>query len=277
MTLFLSFRSDPQAGSVLPDPLVLDADGLVDPPVFRATEFPALAGREVVFATHGFNVNRTEGFHALARLERELSLPQGSFLFVGVLWPGSWWLPVVNYPSEAGDAVSCGRSLARFIRSNVGSGSLSFVSHSLGARLVLETVKQLAFAPTRRAREVCVLAAAADDDCLTTRQYRSARTNASRTSVLASRGDRVLELAYPAGDFLSDLFYDDDGPWRRALGYHGPHPFPEQYALHAQIPGATYGHGDYLPPSDLSHPIGIQAKPIQWVREALLYLPHAWP
>ena len=276
MTLFLSFRSDRRAGTVLPDPLILEVDGGVKDPVIRAVlpRFPDLAGREAVFATHGFNLDLTQGTHALARLETELRLPP-PFLLVGVLWPGDWWVPVINYPSEADDAVQCGWYLARFIRDQVGPGSLSFVSHSLGARVVLEAVKRLK--PIRRAREVCVLAAAADDDCLTTDQYEDARTNARRTSVLASRGDWVLELAYPAGDFVSDALYDDDSPWRKALGYHGPRPFPDQYALHAQIPGREYGHWDYFPPDDLKQQIDLQAQPIQWVREALLDLPHFWP
>lgn len=277
MTLFLNFRSAPDAGSVLDEPRILDGNGLVEKP--HLPELPGLpvsrfAGREVVFATHGFNVNQDEGIHSLARLEGALGLPEGAFVFIGVLWPGDWWVPVVNYPAEADDAVQCGRSLAAFIDARLTQASnVSLVSHSLGARVVLEAVKTMA----RKAREVCVLAAAADDDCLTTNQYRDARMNAKRTSVLASRGDTVLELAYPAGDFLSDLFYDDDSPWRKALGYHGPHPFPEELALYAQIPGKKYGHGDYLPPSKLADPIGIQAKPIRWVSEALLDLPHPWP
>lgn len=261
---------------MLRDPHVLEGDGLVDRPTLRMLRaFPVgtIAGREVVLGTHGFNVNYADGVHSLARLERALGLPD-AFVFVGVLWPGDWWIPVVNYPAEASDAVQCGRNLARFVNTTLsGAGAVSLVSHSLGARVVLEAVKHL----DRPAREVCVLAAAADDDCLTSRQYDAARRNAKRVSVLASRGDWVLRLAYPAGDFLSDLFSDDDRPTGLALGYHGPRPFPRERVQHAQIPGGTYGHFDYFPPSKPSKPIDLQAKPIRWVSEALRDLPHGWP
>jgi len=276
MALFLSFRSAPRAGSVLRDPQMLQGNGLVDAVRLKLLDrFPsdAIAGREVVFATHGFNVTYEEGVHELARLEHELNLP-GTFAFIGVLWPGDWWIPAVNYPAEADDAVACGRNLARFVNRTLAlAAGVSFVSHSLGARVVLEAVKRL----DRPARQVCVLAAAADDDCLTTTQYDAARRNARSIDVLASRGDWVLRLAYPAGDFLSDVFYDDDALARAALGYHGPRPFPPEHAVHAQIPGTVYGHHEYFPPSRLDDPIGKQAAPIRWISETLRGLPPAWP
>ncbi len=276
MSLFLDFRTEGVAGSVLDEPHVLEANGLVDPPVLEYLD-PSLlaariAGREIVFATHGFNVSRVKGVHTLARLERDLNLP-ATFVFVGVLWPGDWWIPVVNYPSEAGDAVRCGRSLARFVNTRLSAAAdLSFVSHSLGGRLVLEAVKRL----DRPAREVCVLAAAVDDDCLTTTQYDAARRNARRVSVLASKGDRVLQIAYPVGDFLSDILYDDDSPERKALGYHGPRPRAE-HVLHAQIPGREYEHWDYFPPADLNAHNAKVMRPEAFISETLLGLPHGWP
>jgi hypothetical protein len=273
---FLNFRHDRRAGSVRDKPLILEGDGLatVDFPVRASFPPDQIAGKEVVFATHGFNVDYVDGVHSLARLNRDLNLPS-SFTFVGVLWPGDWWIPVINYPAEADDAVQCGRNLATFIAKNLSlAADLSFVSHSLGARVVLEAVKNL---KGRTAREVCVLAAAADDDCLTSRQYDAAREKAKRISVLASKGDWVLQLAYPAGDFISDIFYDDDSPFREALGYHGPRPFPEQHVLHAQIPGRVYTHFDYFPPADLTQPVTRAAQPERFIAEALLGLPHVWP
>ncbi len=221
MSLFLDFRTAGVGGGILDEPRVLEGNGLIDPPDLRylGQTLPAarIAGREVVFVTHGFNVSRREGVHALARLERDLNLPS-AFVFVGVLWPGDWCRP---------------------------------------------------------AREVCVLAAAVDDDCLTSPQYDAARKNAKRISVLASRGDLVLRVAYPAGDFFADIFYDDDNPARKALGYHGPRPRADR-VLHAQIPDHQYGHGDYFPPADLNKPNGTQ-KPEAFISEALLGVPHGWP
>lgn len=278
MTLFLNFRTAGTGGDVVSDPYVIEGDGLTDPVALRTLgwQLPAdrTNGREIVFATHGFNVSYSEGVHALARLEAELQLAP-RFVFVGVLWPGDYWLPVINYPAEADDAVRCGRRLAEFANTTLRrAGALSFVAHSLGARLMLEAVKHL----ERRAREVCLLAAAVDDDCLATRQYDDARANAERTSVLASTKDLVLRLAYPAGDLVSDILYDDDGWLRRALGYHGPRPHAPEAVTHAQIAETDgYGHGDYLPPSKLGATNPKTARPREFVYEALLDLPHAWP
>lgn len=278
MTFFLDFRTDAVGGSILDEPRVLEGNGLVDPPELRflGLTLPrdSIVGREVVFATHGFNVSRPAGVHALARLGRDLDLPP-AFVFVGVLWPGDWWIPAVNYPAEAGDAVRCGRRLAKFVNTRLSAAAgISLVSHSLGGRLVLEAVSRL----DRPAREVCVLAAAVDDDCLTSRQYDAARANAKRISVLASKSDKVLRLAYPAGDFLSDIFFHDDDSFRhKALGYHGPHPRAEG-VLHAQIrDNERYDHSDYFPPSKPNDPITKQNRPEAFIAETLLGLPHAWP
>ena len=271
MTLFLSFRTADIGGDVAGEPYLFEGNGLVDRIGVRALDSKILqdrvAGKEVLFATHGFNVSYANGVRALAALEAALNLTP-RFLFVGVLWPGDYWIPVVNYPAEAADAVRCGRLLAKFANTRLRlAGALSFVSHSLGGRLVLEAVKHL----DRPAREVCLLAAAVDDDCLG-RQYAEARTNAQRISILASTRDLVLRLAYRAGDLASDLGFDDDSPWRPALGYHGPRPAALERVAHAQIPvGDDYGHLDYFPPRPRA------ARVARYVAESLLGLPHAWP
>jgi esterase/lipase superfamily enzyme len=230
-------------------------------------------GREILFATHGFNVSYRAGIEVLSQLELDLALPP-SFSFVGILWPGDWWIPAVNYPSEADDAVACGRGVARFANDKLGAArAISFLSHSLGGRLVLEATRGLA----RPAREVCVLAAAVDDECLGTAQYAAARQNAERISVLASRSDVVLRFAYRIGDFLSDLLWrDDDSPWNAALGYHGPRPAGLDHVAHGQISDqAGYGHGDYL-----RYPNATDAKTghvTGFVRETLTGRPRSWP
>lgn len=277
MTLFLNCRTSAVGGDVVSEPYVLEGDGLVDSVALRtlgwAIPSERVLGREVVFATHGFNVSYANGVHSLAGLERDLALPP-RFVFVGVLWPGDWWIPVVNYPAEAADAARCGRLLASFVnRTLKAAANVSFVSHSLGGRLILEAVKHL----DRPAREVCLAAAAVDDDCLGRAQYDDARRNAARVSVLASTKDLVLKLAYPVGDFLSDVTYDDDSPWRAALGYHGPRPAALDRVAPAQIPpGDGYNHGDYLP-AGMSPTAPKTRRAVTFLAESLLGIPHAWP
>src|SRR5262249_42570014 len=57
-----------------------------------------------------FNVSYAAAVPLLTALERTLHLGP-RFLFVGVLWPGDWWVPAINYPAEADDAVRCGERL----------------------------------------------------------------------------------------------------------------------------------------------------------------------
>jgi hypothetical protein len=237
-----------------------------------------VAGADVILATHGFNVTFASGVASLSRLGAALAL-EPRHRFFGVLWPGDFWLPVVNYPWEAEDAVASGKALADYAnRVFAGASSVSFISHSLGARVVLEAVQRL----NRPALEVCLTASAVDRDCLA-RQYLGAARNAGRISVLSSTKDKVLRLAYPAGDFISDLLLgDNDSPWKGALGRKGPPP-PVLPPLFGQPipPAAGFDHGDYLPPGSPALPQQLPrpkwAESADYMRRAVTGQPGAWP
>jgi hypothetical protein len=127
---------------------------------------------------------------------------------------------------------------------------ISFVTHSLGARVALETMKALA--ETHDFRQVCLMAPAVDDDCLSDPNlYRHAVEAAGRVAVLHSREDEVLRFAYPLGDLLQAFLF-----WRDsvglALGYHGPRASDEDDLVPSTV--INYGipdrrgsdHSDYL-------------------------------
>lgn len=280
MTLYLSFRSDSVGGSIV-DGEAFEGDGTRPTPSLRsvgAGEIGArVAGRNVLLGVHGFNVSREEGMRSLGRLEPHLGLGS-SDVFLGVLWPGDFWLPVINYPFEGDDAMDCGRRLARFCREHLTSAqSFSFFSHSLGARLVLEAVKNLG----RPARSVCLTAAAINRDCLTG-AYADAADNADAISNLASRKDWVLKVAFQIGDPIADLLYDSHDTFQRALGHAGPPMPPPARVTPWQIPDDSgYGHGDYLPPSSLK--AGAPAPDAKWpkaadfIARAFRGEPQGWP
>jgi|SRR6266566_288710 len=250
MTLYLSFRSHNVDGSVA-GPQALTGDGRA--PVLQlrlvgGAEVGSLsAGKNVLFGVHGFNVSLDYGARSLAQLEPVLHL-KSSEVFIGVLWPGDFWLPVVNYPFEGSVAMECGRRLADFCNRFLSKAqSLSFVSHSLGVRVVLEAVKNL----DRPAQVLCLTAAAINRDCLAT-EYARAAAKSSAIAILASHEDWVLKLAYPIGDPISDLLHEDHSLFQPALGYGGP-PIPTMPPIHLpwQIPdGQSFEHPDYLPPAD---------------------------
>jgi hypothetical protein len=283
MTYFLNFRTRNVGGPVI-DGQLLEGDGTINPlrwSIVSPAQIPArFAGRNILFASHGFNVSQQQGACSLGLLDRYLNLASPD-VFVGVLWPGDSVLPIVDYPFEGGVAQDCGGRLASFCNDACAKAqSLSFVSHSLGARLVLEAVAHL----NRKAQSVCLTAAAINQDCLVT-EYSDAAGNSERISILASRRDLVLKLAFSVGDPFADLLHDDHTPFEIALGSQGP-PTPAAPPVRApwQISDSdNYGHSNYLPPSTA---IALPPPPppaTQWPRaadfmkRAFLGQPQTWP
>lgn len=275
MTHYLNFRESSVGGAVVP-PYVIEGDGTANPLELRSVPFEAIgalvAGKNILFGVHGFNVSYQDGAASLGQLEPALGLA-ASDVFFGVLWPGDFWIPVINYPFEGDVSIDCGRRLADFCeRWTIGAQSTSFVSHSLGARLVLEAVQGLSLP----SRSVCLTAAAINRDCMST-EYAKAAGNSATISLLASHKDLVLGLAYPIADPLALLFHDDHAMLQAALGNDGP-PTPAQPPISHpwQISDSDdYGHGDYLPPGS-----GIRGKwnkVADFMANAYRGLPQAWP
>jgi Alpha/beta hydrolase of unknown function (DUF900) len=239
MTWFLDLRATAVGGIVAAEVTPCLDDNTID----IDTMTSMAAGRDILFATHGFNVDRAAGIASLGGWEAWLQLPSNT-MFVGILWPGdSRWLPVIDYPVEGDEAIQSAQRLAPFLDQHFsGAGSLSFVSHSLGARLVLETIRL----QQRRIRRLILMAGAIEDDCLIA-EYSKAAGKVDSISVLASRSDDVLHWAYPIGNLGREIIDTLHPDWRAALGRSGPNgPVP---GLHGgwQVPDTwAYGHGDYL-------------------------------
>jgi len=248
MTYFLNFRAQGVGGPVV-DPYLLSGDGTADPPavsIVPPTQFSQLfAGRDVLFATHGFNVSYQGGATSLGLLDQYLGFT-GTYLYVAMLWPGDAWIPVIDYPFEGDVAIDCGKRLAAFCNTwCAGAQSISFASHSLGARMVLQGIGGI----SRRVRLLCMMAGAINYDCLAA-EYAAAAANCDRITALASHNDDVLKIAFTIGDPFADLLHDDHPPFRPALGYNGP-AMPTTVVAPWQISDQQdYGHGSYLPPGD---------------------------
>ncbi len=207
----------------------------------------AVHGQDVFFATHGFEVNQAEGISHLTYWLQNLQI--GTAVPIGILWPGDCIVPIcVDYIWEGSEAIATGKLLATFLNEVLtGAASFSFASHSLGARVVLQTIAGLDGPKVRR---VLLMAGAIDDDCLTN-EYAGTVTKSSGISILASLEDDVLGLAFPLGNPLQ-RFIDHSHPYfRTALGRSGPAtPYPSAPPLQSnwQIPqDLNYGHHDYLP------------------------------
>jgi len=206
----------------------------------------AIGGRDVLLITHGFNVNQMDGLQKLSEWGTLLGI--GNAVPIGILWPGdSRWIHVVDYPIEGNDAMAAGNLLAVFLNKNFTSAlSLSFASHSLGARLVLQTVAGL----KRPVRRLLLMAGAIDNTCLSN-EYANATKDVGTISILASRSDNVLKWAFPAGNFVSGLFSRGAPYIHEAIGREGPSTDvtpPSNVHADWQIPdGWGFDHSDYLP------------------------------
>jgi hypothetical protein len=221
-----------------------------------------IQGRDVLIVTHGFNVDRAHGIAGLSNWEGLLQLTPPS-VFVGLLWPGdSLWAHGLDYPEEPQIANEAGGLIAPFLDSNFGgAASISFASHSLGARVVLATVSQMSL-PIRRAT---LMAGAIDDNCLNT-EFKAAAAKIGELSVLASKKDEVLSAAFPLGNLIAGIIAAGHPWWRGALGRSGPtRPWPANFQAPFEIPDNwNFGHGNYLqidPPPTPSIAIPTEVPP----------------
>jgi hypothetical protein len=227
---------------------VLDADRPGYPGDLTPELLAAIRGREVFFATHGFEVNQANGINALSGWLGNLQI--GNAVPIGILWPGDCVIPIfIDYIGEGRDAIHSGQLLAGFLNANfTGAVGLCFASHSLGARVVLQTIDGLS--ANFRVRRVLLMAGAIDNNCLTG-EYSNAANKIEEISILASTRDDVLALAYPLANPLQGIIDRGHPYYHEALGREGPaQPYLPAPRLQPnwQIPkNLDYGHHDYLP------------------------------
>jgi len=204
----------------------------------------AIRGRDVLIATHGFNVDREHGIASLSNWGSLLQLGPGA-AFVGLLWPGdSIWAHGLDYPGEPRVADDAGALLGPFIDAIfAGAASVSFASHSLGARVVLSTIANMQM----KVRRLTLMAGAIDDDCLTT-EFAGAAQKIGTISVLASMKDTVLARLFPLGNFIAGILTQSHPWWHAAIGHCGPaQTWPGNFAGPFMIPDAwNFDHGNYL-------------------------------
>ena len=263
MTLYVNLRAGPYGGVCTP--YVLEGDGLVAPAALTALGWGAVPyrvrGKRVLLAAHGFNVSYQAGVCSLGQLEQQLAMEPDE-LFLGVLWPGDWAIPAINYPVEDGISSHAGRLLGGFCNQWLKSAqSISLLSHSLGARVVLEAIK----ASSRPIRQACITAGAVNAACLR-EEFAGAAANCDQILTLSSREDLVLEFAYPPGDLAADILDPDHPPFEPALGRGGPsYPWGSGVRPYEIADADGYDHGDYFPPGQVQPP---QAQPPKWTRAA---------
>jgi len=224
-------------------------------------------GKRVCFLVHGFNVSVDHGvkgggpaaqeYQALGAMGLKMS---GADLVVPVLWPGDGFI-AWSYFTAFRHARTVGARFADFLISRAfPAAEVSFVSHSLGARVVLETVTQgaarrPAAAPWRFGTAV-LTAAAVDEGVLDQASFAAGVAALPRVVVLSSGRDEILSKGFVIGDRIEGFLWADyratGGGDGRALGRFGP-----AFATPSAARGRTewyevadsedQEHGDYLP------------------------------
>jgi len=251
-TYFIDLRADSVGGNPVTDPgdIVIRSDIEQNPNPARpldASLLQAIQGRDVLLGTHGFHVSRANGIANLSHWNEWFDLgPNG--LFVGVLWPGdSRWVPFIDYPFEGDEAIKSGQLLGKYLVAKfLGAATLSFASHSLGARVVLEAIRGLSGSP--KLKTLTLMAAAIDDTCLNN-EYQDVAQSIERISVLASHCDEVLKWAFPGGNLLSGIITKGEPYWDGALGRYGPNPpdRPSELFGSPVLPDSwRFGHSSYI-------------------------------
>lgn len=243
---FLSTRAHSVGGPVAAAVKIIDSDRMGFTGDLMPELLDAIRGREVFFAVHGFNVNQKDGLEHLGFWLKNVDI--GNAVKIGILWPGDCIIPIfVDYVVEGHEAIHSGNLLADFLNTNfTGAVTLSFASHSLGARLVLQTISGL----NRNVHRVLLMAGAIDNNCFTD-EYANAAKKIDQISLLASTRDAVLAAAFPLGNPIQGIIDRGHPYYHAALGREGPaQPILLSSRLHAnwEIPKEfDYGHLDYIP------------------------------
>jgi hypothetical protein len=224
----------------------------------------ALAGdrgiQSCVVMVHGFNNNDGEaaiaydGFRKRQLEEYGIDPTELNEKLGDAFWPGDadWgWFDFVDfgvYSTAVGHARRTAAELRALLLGMPNLLELDFIGHSLGCRLILETLELFRLNGDGPAiRRVCLMAAAVPMEMLEPggRYYQllaSLAKGGTQLLVLHSRQDKVLHLAFGAGQATAG----PDERSNRALGREGPNPMMPGYPgaiTDLQLGGAN--HGDY--------------------------------
>ncbi|MCW5725001.1 MAG: hypothetical protein KIS81_08575 [Maricaulaceae bacterium] len=307
-TWLLSFRdmSRQRGGPVRPGALYrIEGEGAAARFVFDPDDIHWLRARlrehRAVFITHGYNVPRDSGVAALRAAAQALSERKDyeNAQVIAVIWPGdadiggpggAIWRGAA-YPFVGGAADKSARELALWVDANIPAPArLSFVSHSLGARLALGAPGQTGAprysftgaASPPQIEQICVMAAAVRNNALEESRFLPSARLAARVSVLSSGHDRVLKYAFPLGDPLQSLINWSGYSPRAALGLTGPRfgaRAPDwlsaKATAHRVADADKADHGDYLPEGGGWN--NKQKQAIQYAGDAVAGKPLAWP
>lgn len=216
--------------------------------------------RHLCLYVHGYNVTPAEAAKSFDRFlglaKRLAGTPTGRAAHLlddtaawRVYWPAfgrmgrdRFWLSMLTYSLHAGATPDWAEALCRFITSNVpGTAAdpveVSFVGHSLGCRLILETIRARSLRGDQcwKPRHILLMAAAVPVPMLHFSGRLCAAALEANSSIAFSGWDLVLRLGFPLGQVPEGL------PFPEAVGSRG-----EPFGLWDSQLETTNGHSSYF-------------------------------
>ncbi len=172
------------------------------------------AGRKIVLIVHGYNNTEPAAKASYEALYEELSrILSPTFLenVWEVFWPGYWpWIMKnefvswTSYTWKAFQAEAIAIALADCLE-EAEAKEVLFIAHSLGCRIVLETIRQFLLTGRCSVPGICLMAAAVPTFMLKFgERLVKAAGSVQKRYVLYSRADRTLHFAFPLGQLPVD-------------------------------------------------------------------------
>jgi hypothetical protein len=210
--------------------------------------------RNLVLLIHGYANSQADAagsFQACINNLEQTASQAGSQLISPIFkfyWPGDTKLPVISqlsYPWEIEPARDSASRLADFLQGLAGPGGtpveIHFVSHSLGGRVVLETLKHFYPIPSSAPiifKSMSMMAAAVPVHMAgNSNQFLYPALIPQRRQVLFSSSDLVLMIAFRVGELVAG-----EGFFPEAVGTYGhPNGMWQQKNMNG------YEHWEYWP------------------------------
>lgn len=218
----------------------------------EATEDAHAERERFILLIHGFNRTRGEAEDSFHEFENQMGnlAPEIAKDICEVYWPADAWIPGLRgafYPWLVKRAKLCSGELANYMERRNGPNGTKcqfiVVAHSLGCRLILETLDELvARSPADlKGRILIFLMAAAVPVNLVTASdgLRPAVDFTPRSYVLYSECDRDLRRLFRLGQSLAP---GEKGLFPEAVGLKG-NPSDGLWSERAEM--ARYDHGNY--------------------------------
>jgi hypothetical protein len=229
----------------------LEGGGLLVPAVFRG-KLDAIARRSCLVLIHGYNNADSEAAESYLRFrerQREINEPPTPTTldeyFGDAFWPGDadWWgwfdaADALVYPISVRNARQAAGELATLLLRMPNLERVSFIAHSLGCRVTLETLLALRERSLPRVERVVLMAAAVPSEMLEPGGrffdlLAELQASGTQLYVLHSMQDQVLHRAFPIGQKFAGPGEESS----RALG---------RFGATAMMPGFGGGLSDDL-------------------------------